>query len=154
VSIAKHIVAAGALVHNERGQFLLVRHPERGWEIPGGYVNTGEDLINALQREVKEETGIDIVVGRLAGIHQNVQVESSEIPTKVIFDFLASRQGGILRTSHEHLEAIWVSRDDVLKMVTHPVFRDRIEHMLDFPGKVLLRIYSKTPYTIHGEVYL
>lgn len=154
MSIAKHIVAVGALVYNEDGQILLVRHPERGWEIPGGYVNTGEDLITALQREVKEETGIDISVGQLAGIHQNVQAESSEVPTKVIFDFLASKQAGTLHTSHEHLEATWVSRDEVLEMITHPVYHDRIKHLLNFSGKVLFRVYSKTPYKIHREIYL
>ena len=154
MSISKHIVAAGALVHNENGQILLARHPERGWEIPGGYVNTGEDLITALQREIKEETGIEISVGQLAGIHQNVQVESNEIPTKVIFDFLASMQAGTLQTSHEHLNVTWVSRDKVLAMITHPVYHDRMKHLLNFSGKVLLRVYSKTPYTVHREVYL
>jgi 8-oxo-dGTP diphosphatase len=154
MSISKHVVAAGALVYNEDGHILLVRHAERGWEIPGGYVNTGEDLITAVQREVKEETGIEISVGQLAGIYQNVQVENAEIPTKVIFDFLASKQSGTLRTSHEHIEVKWFARDEVLEKITHPIYHDRMKHMLNFSGKVLLRVYSKTPYKIHREVYM
>ncbi len=154
MSIPRHVVAAGGLVIDSKGKILLVRHAERGWEIPGGYVNIGEDLITALKREVREETGIDISVGQLAGIHQNVQAESSDVPTKVIFDFLASKQAGTLQTSHEHIDVGWFARDEVLDKITHPVYHDRMKHLLQFSSKVLLRIYSKTPYTVHKEVYL
>lgn len=40
-----HIVAAGALVTNERDEVLLVKNPYRGWEFPGGQIENGEDLI-------------------------------------------------------------------------------------------------------------
>lgn len=154
MSIPRHVVAAGGLVADSERRILLVRHAERGWEIPGGYVNIGEDLITALQREVKEETGIDISVGQLAGIHQNVQVESPEIPTKVIFDFMAKMKGGQLKTSHEHIDVGWFARDEVLNKITHPVYLDRMKHLLEFSGNVLFRIYSKTPYKVHKETYL
>ncbi|MRR10050.1 NUDIX hydrolase, partial [bacterium] len=55
-----HIVAVSALVRNRAGKVLLMRHPRRGWEFPGGQVEAGEDLIAALHREVKEETGITV----------------------------------------------------------------------------------------------
>jgi 8-oxo-dGTP diphosphatase len=148
------MVAVGGLITDENSNILLVLHPERGWEIPGGYVNIGEDLIAALTREVREETGIDISVEQLGGIHQNIQVESSQISTKVIFDFFAKYKGGTLRTSHEHLEVRWSSREEVLKMITHPVYLDRMKHLLNFSGKVLLRVYSKEPYKIHREHYI
>lgn len=154
MSIPKHVVAVGGLVADSESKILLVRHAERGWEIPGGYVNTGEDLITALHREIKEETGTDVSIGQLAGIHQNIQVESPEIPTKVIFDFMTKTKGGQLKTSHEHLEVKWFTRDEVLNKITHPVYHDRMKHLLEFSGNVLLRIYSKTPYKIHGEIYL
>lgn len=150
----KHIVAVGALVTDNDNNILLARHPERGWEIPGGYVKSGEDLITALKREIKEETGVDVSVGALAGIHQNIQAESIDVPTKVIFDFFAHKQHGELRTSDEHLEVRWFSRDEVLSRVTHPIYRDRMKHLLNFPGRVLLRVYSKEPYQIHKEQYL
>jgi 8-oxo-dGTP diphosphatase len=150
----QHIVAVGALVTDNDSNILLARHPDRGWEIPGGYVNIGEDLITALKREIKEETGIDVTVGALAGIHQNIQAESNQVPTKVIFDFLANKQQGELRTSDEHLEVKWFSRDEVLSRITHPIYHDRMRHLINFPGKVLLRVYSKEPYQIHKEQYI
>ena len=39
-----HIVAVGGLVRNADGLILLMRHPRRGWEFPGGQVEEGEDL--------------------------------------------------------------------------------------------------------------
>lgn len=52
-----HIVAAGALVTNEKDEVLLVKNPHRGWEFPGGQVENGEDLIEGITREVFEESG-------------------------------------------------------------------------------------------------
>lgn len=57
-----HIVAVGTLVQNKRGEFLLVKTEWRGWEMPGGQVEQGEDIVSALKRETKEESGIDIEI--------------------------------------------------------------------------------------------
>ena len=66
-----HIVAAGALVTNERGEVLLVKNPYRGWEFPGGQIENGEDLIEGVTREVFEESGIIIKVDNLVGVYSN-----------------------------------------------------------------------------------
>lgn len=44
------------------GHVVFVKHPERGWEIPGGHLKRGEDPDAALIREVMEETGLDITI--------------------------------------------------------------------------------------------
>ena len=46
------------------GHVVFVRHPERGWEIPGGHLNSGESPEQALIREVLEETGLDVEIIR------------------------------------------------------------------------------------------
>ena len=59
----KHIVAVSGLISHPSGKVLLIRGPRRGWEFPGGQVEEGENLIEALQREVQEETGVTASIG-------------------------------------------------------------------------------------------
>jgi ADP-ribose pyrophosphatase YjhB (NUDIX family) len=56
-------VTAGAVVCDERGRVLLLRHVLRkgsGWGIPGGFLRAGEQPEEAVRREVREETGIEL----------------------------------------------------------------------------------------------
>jgi len=56
-------VTAGALIFNERGQVLLLKHRFRagsGWGIPGGFLENGEQPEAALRRELREEVGLEI----------------------------------------------------------------------------------------------
>lgn len=55
------------VVLSEAGVLLAVRLTPRGWELPGGNLEVGEDDESALVREVREETGIEISVGPLVG---------------------------------------------------------------------------------------
>lgn len=71
-------VGVGAILVNPKGQlFLSKRGPkaknERGlWEFPGGSVEFGERLADALAREMKEEFGIEIAVGSLLDVADHI----------------------------------------------------------------------------------
>jgi 8-oxo-dGTP diphosphatase len=59
-------VASGVLFFDESGRILLVQPTYKDhWDIPGGYVETGETPAQAAAREVREELGIDVPVGPL-----------------------------------------------------------------------------------------
>ncbi len=63
------IPVVAALVRDRRGRLLLTRRPAGKpraglWEFPGGKVKPGEDLAEALRRELKEELGLEASVGR------------------------------------------------------------------------------------------
>ncbi len=147
----KHIVAVAGLVQDDSGRVLMIRSPRGDWEFPGGQVELGEDLITALQREVREETGITVTVGKLVGVYSNVQ---SHI---VMFDFLCAYVSGDPTPSTESLAVEWVERDQVLPRIIRPVIRDRMRDMLEFDGNIVYRAYSfdadkvYTEYTIHDE---
>lgn len=71
-------VGVGAIIINERGElFLAQRGPlaknERGlWEFPGGSVEFGEKLADALRREILEEYGLEIEVGELLDVVDHI----------------------------------------------------------------------------------
>jgi 8-oxo-dGTP diphosphatase len=151
-----HIVAVSALIRDENNKVLLMKHPKRGWEFPGGQVETGEDLISALIREIEEETGIKARIDRLVGVYSNTQITSqydgiNPIPTKVIFGFLGYKVSGELRTSNESLEVGWHDHEEALKLCNHPTIKDRLKDMLKFDGNIIYRSYKSRPYEIQVE---
>lgn len=145
----KHIVAVSGLISHPKGQVLLIRSPRRGWEFPGGQVEEGENLIEALQREIREETGVKASIGSLVGVYSNIRS-----PSKVMFGFLGQYVTGELTTSDESVETKWVGRDSILSKVTNPFVHDRIKDMLDFKGRIIYRAYTTNPYIIDQQFYI
>lgn len=65
-SLPRHVLAAAVLLRDTRGRVLLVHTPYREEPVlPGGVVELGESPAQAAGREVLEETGLDVPVGRL-----------------------------------------------------------------------------------------
>lgn len=141
-----YTLVVGALVRNSGGAILLVRHPQRGWEIPQGRVEDGEDLIAALHREVREEAGVEITLGPLASIWTKVSM-----PPALIFNFLAEHTAGEPIAEAECLEAGWFLPETAIELVTHPVNRDRLTLLLGNEGEITYRAYTSAPYRIAQE---
>jgi 8-oxo-dGTP diphosphatase len=110
------IVAVGAAVCRD-GRVLVIqrgREPSRGvWTVPGGAVHLGESMRAAAVREVREECGIEIEVGRVVGILDNVvRDENSAIRYHyAIVDFAARYVSGDLHISDELMDAAWIAPD-------------------------------------------
>lgn len=137
-----HIVSVGGLIENDEGKILMLRSPDRGWEIPGGQVEEGESLTDALKREVKEETGVDIEVGKLKTVHSNitkrVQPDGvTSIGSIVSFGFIGKSISGELATSEESLEVAWIDREKVLDLIGKDFMRDRVKSMLSDEEKII-----------------
>ena len=65
-----------AAVIKQDGKLLIARRPEKGllgglWEFPGGKVEEGENLSEALIREIREELGVEIAVGEPCGVYRH-----------------------------------------------------------------------------------
>jgi len=105
--------AVGAIVL-EKGEVLLVRRdhaPALGqWSLPGGRVEWGETLREAIVREVREETGIDIEVEGLAGIAERILADDAGKTEfhYVILDFWARPKSRDLTAGDDASEARWV----------------------------------------------
>ncbi len=70
-----HYLVTAAVIGRD-GRFLIARRPPEGllgglWEFPGGKVETGESIPEALQREIREELEVEIEVGEAIGVYRH-----------------------------------------------------------------------------------
>ena len=145
-----HIVAVGGIVEDVDENILLVKTIDGGWVFPGGQVEVGENLMDALCREIKEESGIEVVVAQMVGVYSNTGMYKwydgvTDVPTKVMFDYVCKPVGGKLGTSEETTESGWIAKDKVLDMITAPAIRTRYQAYLDFDGQVRYMEYVTNP---------
>ena len=99
--------AGVAAILIEDGAVLLTRRggSERPglWELPGGFVEYDESIHDALIREMREETGLDVEVGRVYDVRSNFFHDSGRHSVGVWF--LARRRGGVLVAGNDAADA-------------------------------------------------
>ncbi|MBE3580143.1 MAG: NUDIX hydrolase [Thermoanaerobacteraceae bacterium] len=112
------LVGVGAIVvHGEA--LLLVkrgRPPAKGaWSIPGGKVETGETLTQALRREVEEECGLTIRIGPPVAVLDSIYTDDQGRVKYhyVLVDFWAEYVSGALSPASDVMEARWVPLREV-----------------------------------------
>jgi ADP-ribose pyrophosphatase YjhB (NUDIX family) len=95
----RYAVGVAAIIFDAGGRVLLVRHTYRGavreWGLPGGWVKGRESLERALTRELREETGLEIVVEQLVTVQSGYSV-----PRMTVF-YRARITGGTFHPSAE-----------------------------------------------------
>ncbi len=115
------VVAVGALILQDRNILLVRRTNEPGkgkWSIPGGTVELGESLKDAVAREVYEETGLVVEVSELLDIIEVIRRDDAGkiVFHYVILDYLAKPVGGTLRAASDASDVIWASVDEIMNM--------------------------------------
>ncbi|MGE0362246.1 MAG: NUDIX hydrolase [Vicinamibacterales bacterium] len=99
----------------DAGRVLLVRraHPPRQgeWSLPGGRVELGETLHDAVRRELREETGLEVTVGPLVECFDRIHRDDAGRVRYhfVIADYLCRVAGGTLRAGDDAADVAWVT---------------------------------------------
>lgn len=126
------MVGVGAVVWRE-GAVLLERRgqpPAQGsWSLPGGLVDVGETLEQAVVREVREECSIDVAVGPLIGVFEPI-VRDDEGRIRyhyVVIDYLAFYVSGDVAIGDDAADLRWVPVDELGNYPLLPATRDMIE---------------------------
>jgi ADP-ribose pyrophosphatase YjhB (NUDIX family) len=108
------LVGVGAVIVQE-GRVLLVqrgREPMRGrWTIPGGLIEIGESLLEAVVRETREETGLEVEPLELVELLDRIHREEGRVRYHyVIADYLCRVTGGTLAAADDAAAVRWVER--------------------------------------------
>lgn len=115
------------LVHNEDSYLLQDRVKEdwKGYALPGGHIEPGESIVDAVVREMKEETGLTIKSPRLCGVKQ-FPIEGGRY---VVFLFETDKFEGKVVDSDEG-KMHWVKIPELLNVNLVDDFEELIEVML------------------------
>ena len=111
-------IAAKAVIYSEGKYLLLLRSSKEdispsSWDIPGGGREKGESLAEALVREVREETGIDLSLSKIFSIKKwNMDKGGIRIGGTDFLCVLDKCQKAVL--SAEHVLAQWLSQEEIM----------------------------------------
>ncbi len=107
--------AIGAIIIRGNDILLIRRGAEPGrgrWSVPGGSVELGETLHEAVIRETFEETGLTVEVGKLAGVYELIIRDDEGISFHyVLIDFFAASRSGEPVAASDASECRWVPLD-------------------------------------------
>lgn len=122
-----------AAVILREGKVLLVkrgRQPRKGaWSLPGGRVEVGETLHHALQREVREETGLEVTVGPLLELVELVERDADLVLHHfVVADYLCMCDAGSPVAGDDAADVAWIALDDFEHYALDAVAQRVIRH--------------------------
>ena len=115
--------SAGAVLFrrdNHVEMFLLLRYPAGHWDYPKGNIEKGEQELETVHREIKEETGIEEVViidGFKKIIEYNYKRDSALVHKKVSY-YVAECHTSMVTISFEHLGYVWLGYEAAMKKLT------------------------------------
>jgi len=101
--------------------FLLLHYPSGHWDFVKGKMEKGENPLDTVVRETKEETGIsdlNFVEGFEENIEYDFQFEVELIHKKVVF-YLAKTNTEKITISHEHLDFVWLDYKSAFEKITY-----------------------------------
>jgi mutator protein MutT len=129
------VSVGGVVIHHNR--VLLVRRgrePMKGeWSIPGGALELGETLQDAVRRELKEETGLDVEPTRILLVLDRILKYRRRVKYHyVIVDFACQLKGGRLAPASDVLEARWVRQNDLPRY-----------HLTDKASRLILQAFNR-----------
>jgi 8-oxo-dGTP diphosphatase len=115
---ATPVLGVGAVIVRD-GRALLVKRghePRKGeWSLPGGLVELGESLIDALQREIREETGLNVTVGPHIETFDRIHHDADGRVRFhfVIVDYLCTAAEGEPLAGTDAEEVAWARADEI-----------------------------------------
>ena len=141
----------GAIIFNPQNKVLLCRSPKwnNTYVIPGGHIELGERMEEALRREVKEETGLDVFDIELIGLQESIFSDTFTGKKHFIFiDYLCRTHSSNVVLNDEADAFVWTALEDVqsynLGGFTRHFFERYAERQKGKQWKTILYNYVQT----------
>jgi len=113
--------SGGGVVLNKDGLVIVVNNRGKSWSLPKGHLEEGESELDGAKREVYEESGVkDLTLIKELGTYERFPL-STDKELKIITMFLFKTSETELKpVDPENPEAIWVEKEKVADLLTHP----------------------------------
>jgi nucleoside triphosphatase len=131
------IATVGALVFNPEGKVILLKSDK--WKgkyvVPGGHIELGETILDALRREIKEETNLDVRDIKFVCHQEFIYDEAFAKPRHYVFlDYACRTDSEDVRLNEEAQSYEWVTLEEALTLPIDPYTRKLIETYQHYRG--------------------
>ena len=123
--------SCGAIIINDEGKILLIKHNKGHWAFPKGHVEENETEVETALREIKEETNLKVDINER--IREITTYSPKENVIKDVIYFAATNPQGEVKLQEEEVsEYAWLDLEESLNTITH-----------DDDKRILINIYNQ-----------
>ncbi len=138
------------LLNKEANQVLLLNKPKRGWWVaPGGKMELGEHVVQSVQREFKEETGLKILNPLLRGVFNIVMMDNGELIEEwMLFTFLSQSYTGQLMSHSPEGDLHWIDVSSIASLPKAEGDQLYFDHILTKESLLAMTFYYSRDYQL------
>ncbi|MET3064727.1 NUDIX hydrolase [Bacillus paranthracis] len=145
----KHIVAVAGYLTNEKDEVLKVHWRADTWELPGGQVEEGEALDQAVCREMLEETGLTVKPLGVTGVYYNASMNILAVVFKVAY------VSGEIKIQHEEIQEakfVALNEENINEYITRPHMKSRTLDAMRATHFIPYETWEVQPYNLIGRL--
>lgn len=129
-------IVTSAIIENDNGEILLTQSSKwnNKWTFPGGHIEPGEKIIDAVTREVQEEVGLDVTPQEIIAFGELINSKDFHRPAHFIYFGVYYKlvSGDVKLDQIELQNFTWLKPEDALKMDLAKSFADTITKFIEY----------------------